>query len=45
VTLKLEGDLDILITYLHSGNGIARLRQSKLVTVDEVCMVNEKIFK
>jgi len=43
MTLKLEDDLDILNMYLHTGNEVARLRHSKLLTVEEICMVNEKI--
>jgi len=43
--LKLEGDLDILIMYLHTESEIARLIQSKLVTVDEICMTDEKNTK
>jgi len=42
MTLKLEGDLDILKMYLRAENEVARLRHSKLLTVDEICMVNEK---
>jgi len=45
MTLKLEGDLDILITYLHIQNEVARLRHSKILTVDDIGMVNEKIRK
>jgi len=41
MTLKLEGDLDILKMYLHTKNEVARLRHWKLLTVDEICMVNE----
>jgi len=43
MTLKLEGGLDILNMYLHTENEVARLRHSKLLTVDEVCIVNEKV--
>jgi len=45
MTLKLEGDLDILKMYLHAENEVARLRHSKLLTVDEICVINEKIRK
>jgi len=34
MTLKLEADLDILKMYLHTENGIARLRHSKLLMMD-----------
>jgi len=43
MTLKLEGDLDILKMYLHAQNEVARLRHLKLVTVDEICRGNERI--
>jgi len=36
VTLKLKGDVDILKMYLHAENEVARLRHSKLLTVDEM---------
>jgi len=42
MTLKLQGNLDILKMYLHTKNEVAGLRQWKLITVDEICMVNEK---
>jgi len=42
MTLKLEGHLDILKMYLHTENEVATLRHSKLLVVDEICMVNEK---
>jgi len=42
MTLKLEGDLDILKIYIHTENEVARLRHSKVLTVDEICMENEK---
>jgi len=45
MTLKLKNDIDILKMYLHTENKVARLRHSKLLTVDETCMVNEKILK
>jgi len=45
MTLKLEGDLNILKMYLHTKNEVARLMHSKLVTVDEICVANEKILK
>jgi len=45
MTLKLEGDLDILKICLHTVNEVARLRQSKHLTVDEVFMTNEKKLK
>jgi len=41
ITLKLEGDIDILKVYLYTENEVARLRHSKLLTVDEICMANE----
>jgi len=34
MTSKLEGNLDILKMYLHAENEVARLRHSKLLTVD-----------
>jgi len=40
MTLKLEGDLDILKMYLHTENEVARLKHSKLLTVDEIRMAN-----
>jgi len=40
MTLKLEGDLDILKMYLHTENEAAMLRHSKLLTAYEICMVN-----
>jgi len=43
MTLKLEGDLDILKMYLHTDYEVARLRYSKLLTVGQICMANEKI--
>jgi len=36
MTLKLEGDLDILKMNLHTENEVARLRHSKRLTVDEM---------
>jgi len=42
MTLKLEGDLDILEMCIRTENEFARLRHPKLLTVDEICMVNEK---
>jgi len=36
MTLKLEGDLDILRMYIHIENEVARLKHSKLLTVDEI---------
>jgi len=45
MTLKLEGDLDILKMHLHIENEVAGLRHSKLLTVDKICMVNERILK
>jgi len=44
MTLKLEGDLDILKMYFHTENEVATLRHSKMLTVDKICMVNEKIL-
>jgi len=40
MTLKLEGDLDILKMYLHTENEVARLRHSKLLI--DMCIANEK---
>jgi len=45
MTLKHEGDLDILKMYLHTENEVAGLRHLKLLTVDEICMADEKIQK
>jgi len=45
MTLKLEGDLDILKMYLHIKNEVARLRHSKLLMVDEIYMANEKKYE
>jgi len=45
MSLKLKDDLDILKMYLHTENEAARLRHSKLLMVDEICMVNEKNTK
>jgi len=42
LTLKLEGDLDSLKMYIHTENEVARLRHLKLLTVDKICMANEK---
>jgi len=39
MTLKLESDLDMLTMYLHTENEVARLRHSKLLTVDVICSV------
>jgi len=41
ITLKLEGDLDILKMYLHTDDEVARLRHS----MDKICMANEKNTK
>jgi len=41
MTLKLAGDLDILKTYLHIENEVARLRHSKLLIMDEICITSE----
>jgi len=43
MTLKLEGDLDILKMYLYTENEVAVLRHSKLLTVYEISTVHEKI--
>jgi len=43
MTLKLEGDLDILKMYLYTENEFAKLRHLKLLIMDEICMANEKI--
>jgi len=45
MTLKLEGDLDILKMYLHIKNEVSRSKHSKLLTVDEIYMANEKNMK
>jgi len=45
MTLKFVGDLDILKMYFHAENEVARLRHSKLLTVDEICTANEKNAK
>jgi len=42
MTLKLEGDIDILKMYLHNEN---RLRNSKLLIEDDMCMENAKNMK
>jgi len=39
MTLKLEGDLDILKMYLHTKNEVARLRHSKLLKMDKIAYV------
>jgi len=44
MTLKL-GDTDILKMYLHIKSKVARLRYSKLLMMDEICMANENIRK
>jgi len=38
MTLKLEGDLNILKMYLHRENEVARLRYSKILKLDEIDM-------
>jgi len=38
MTLKLESDLDILQLHLHIENEVARVKHSKLLTMDEICM-------
>jgi len=43
MALKLEGDLDILKTYLHTENEVAKLRHSKFPMVDDMCMANKNI--
>jgi len=45
MTLKLEGDLDILKMYFYTENEVARLRHSKLLIMDEICMAYEKNTK
>jgi len=45
MTLKLEGDLDILKRYLYTENEVPVLRHSKLLIEDNMCMANEKIRK
>jgi len=42
MTLKLEGDLDILKVYFYAENEVAGLRHSKLLIMDEICMANKK---
>jgi len=42
MTLTLEGDLHILKTYLHTESEVATLRHSRLLTVNEIRMANEK---
>jgi len=37
MTLKVKGDLDVLKMYLHTENEAARLRHSKLLTLDKMC--------
>jgi len=37
MTLKLEGDLNILKMHLHTENEVARLRHSKFLQLDEIC--------
>jgi len=41
MTLKLEGDLDILKMYLYNEYEVARSRHSKLLIMDEICTANE----
>jgi len=36
MTLKLEGDLDILKMYLHPENKVARLKHSKLLKLGDI---------
>jgi len=38
-------NLGILKMYLYTQNEVAKLRHSKLLTVDEICMANEKNTK
>jgi len=45
MTLKPKGHLDILKMYLHTENKVAKLRHSKLLTVDKICIANEKNTK
>jgi len=45
MTLKLEGDLDILKMHLHTENEVAGLRHSKLLIMDEIYMANVKNTK
>jgi len=45
MTLKLRGDRDFLKMYLHTENEVAKLRHSKLLTVDETCMANESKYE
>jgi len=42
MTMKLEGDLDILKMYLHIENEVDKLRHSKLLLTDEICMAYYK---
>jgi len=39
MTLKLEGDLDIMNMYFHIENKVAGLRPPKLLIMDEICVV------
>jgi len=49
VTLKLEGDLDVLKMYFHIENEVARLRHLKLLIMDEIYIwyykCNEKKYE
>jgi len=45
LTLKLEGALDILKMYLYTKYEVARLRHSKLLTVDKVSTANTKKYE
>jgi len=45
MTLKREGDLDILKMYLYTENEFVMLRHSKLLIEDDICMVNEKEYE
>jgi len=47
MTLRLEGDLDIMKVYVYTGDKVARLKHLKLLIMDEIglCMANEKNTK
>jgi len=47
MTLKLEGDLDILKMHLNTENEVVRFRQIKVFIMDDICMAirSEKIRK
>jgi len=45
MTLKLEGNLDILKIHLQTKNEVATLRHSTLLIDDDMCLANEKNTK